>query len=675
MKKLSIFIIVLFISFWQVNGQELCFRDSINVLNYSINLSILDFEGKTISGNTELKVLPVYNNSNNFALELKGLNVDSIFVNQVKNQNWVYKNEKITIQTEQKYNKTDTVQVNIYYQGRPVKDARWGGFYFSKTDAFNMGVGMASYPHGFGRVWYPCIDNFTDKATYDYFITVSAKNTAVCSGELISVKENKNKTKTFHWQLSDEISTYISSVAVAEYEVIETIYKGIERDIPVKIYVSSEKANKVEDIFANLHKALKVYENLFGAYSWQRAGYVEVSFNAGAMEHATNIAYPSYAFSSYGKRETLMTHELSHAWFGNLVTCKTSEDMWLNEGWASYCEALFIEFAYGKKQAKEYVRDNHFNVITGTHISDKGYLAVAGVSKENTYGSTVYDKGSDVVHSLRGYMGDSLFFGGVKEYLNKFAFKTASSNDLCEFLSSYSGIDLTDFFDYYVRTPGFNFYEITGHKTKKNNKNYSVTIDVTQRTVHSKNNILNNSFLEITFLSENYEKQTEIFEFSGKKGQNTFTIPFEPKSVMLDIDEKISDATIDNYKIIKATGLYEFDKTLTNVNVTNIKDSVFLRMQTNWLPPSNTDIKNYELSPSHYWTVQGILNDNFKAKSRFYYKISGYNDVFVSRGKNIVLLYRPSYKDEWEKIDCFRKTNYYEINELKVGDYVFAKEK
>ncbi len=670
MKKTTLLIISLFFVS-NIFSQTITFRDSIDITHYQISLEIGDYNNQQIKGNTKLEFCPAFDNTKNIKLDLFKLNVDSIFYENKKITTWKYNNEVININLSDKIDKKDTVELIVFYNGKPQKDQRWGGFYFSKKDAFNMGVGMAAYPHSFGRVWFPCVDIFTDKATYDYFITVNNNRTAVCSGLLKEVIDNKNNTKTYHWQIKDEIPTYLSSVAVSNYDLFSKTYNGIEEKIPSDIYVFENKIIKAEKSFKNLHDAVRIFEEKLGAYSWERIGYVETTFNAGAMEHATNVTYPSYAVNGTLKNQDLFVHELSHSWFGNLVTCKTSEDMWLNEGWASYCEALFREFFYDKENYKKYVRENHFKVLTNTHLRDGAYFSVYGIPHTKTYGSTVYDKGADVVHCLRGYMSDSLFFASAKNYLKEFAYKNADTEDLKNSFSKTSNIDLTDFFDFWIYSKGFTFFEIISHNNYEKDGKYYTEIEVRQRLIAAKN-YANSNRIEIFFMNEEMEFKKRVFEFSGELGKKTFELPFKPIAIYLDLEEKTADATVDNYKFIETKGNYDFDATLVKIKLLNIIDKAFLRVQNCWIEPEGVN-KKYELN-THYWKIEGASHEKIDGEIKFYYKNNYYTDKFANNKNNIILLYRATPKTKWRKIEFKNNKKEGCIScEINLGEYVFAK--
>ncbi len=652
--------------------------DSLDVINYDINLNITDFTNKIISGYTLLKIVPKVNNLTNIPLDLQQLTIDSIFVDSIKTTSFNYNDTLINIAVLP-YNVTDTILVKIYYHGTPQIDpSSWGGFYFQGDYAYNLGVGFDSNPHNYGRVWFPCVDDFVDRATYDYRITVKNGYFAVCNGTLIDTTYNGNNTHTFYWRLHNTIPTYLSSVAVSRYVAVTDTFNGLTGQIPIEIYVPENDSLNAVNSFINLKNVLTGFENDFGPYRWERVGYVAVPFSSGAMEHATNIAYPLAVINGSLSYEYLYAHELSHHWFGDLVTCKTAEDMWLNEGWASYCEAIFNENIYGKEAYKNYSRNNHKNVLLTTHITDNGYRAVYGIPSEYTYGSTVYDKGADVAKTIRGYLGDSLFFETIKAYLDTFAYKPASSFDFRDFISSYTGIDMTDFFDTWVFSPGFVHFSLDSFNVVNNAGNYDVTVYMKQK-LKEINSFANSNRIPITFADDNWNFYNSVVKFSGETGSQIFTLPFNPKHIFVDKEEQIQDATTDRYFIISNAGDYNFDNEYAYVTINNLDDSCMLRVVHNWVAPDSlkTPIPGLFLSDNRYYNVEGILPSNFSASIKFKFTKSLNekldNNLLTNVSDSLVLLYRKSPKYDWQIIP-FIKTGsntagYLFDDSLKLGQY------
>ena len=207
------------------------------------------------------------------------------------------------------------------------------------------------------------------------------------------------RSKTWHWHLSDAIPTYLSSVAVGPFMCISDVYNGQAEEISIQLWAHPSDSSSTVQTFSKLKQVLQAFEECFGPYRWQRVGYVMVPFDGGAMEHATNIAFPESSLGGGLATENLYAHELSHHWFGDLITCASAPDMWINEGWASFCENIFKEKVYGFESAQSHLMANHLKVLQTAHTDDGGYYAVAGVPHNITYGTTVYDKGADVVHT------------------------------------------------------------------------------------------------------------------------------------------------------------------------------------------------------------------------------------------------------------------------------------
>ncbi len=653
--------------FFNITAQPENF-DNFDVLNYNIEITIKRLSDKEITGKTGIKLVPV-KEIKTINLDLLDFEINQIFVSGKEYKNFNYKNNKIKITFDKKMSQKDTLNISIFYKGKPGKDKRWGGFFFGDDYAFNIGVGMSADPQCFGRVWFPCHDNFTDKATYNYKITVPYPYVAVCSGVFQNRTDNETaETTTFIWKQNQEISTYLSSVAIAKYKELNLFHFGISKKIPISIYVTEDRLQKAEASFENLSKCISAYENSYGEYRWDRVGYVGVNFNSGAMEHACNIAYPNYAIDGTLKNETLYAHELAHSWFGNLVTCKTPSDMWLNEGWARFSEAVFTENIYGKEAYKNYIRNNHKKVLELAHVYDGEYLPVAGVSHEHTYSSTVYNKGADVVHTLRKYMGDSLFFATSKAYLDKFAYKSASTEDLKNFFSEYSGINLENFFKSWIYTAGFPHFSISNFEKDKNN---IAKITIEQR-LKARKLFSEDNKIELSFFSDTLGRFDTTVIFSGKEQIYNIKLPFESNNVFLDLDEKISDASISNYKIVDKSDMYIFENTNFRMHAGKPDKKSIVNCVYHYLGAGNTD---FEISKEHYWTISGT-SENFKGDALFY--IDTKEQGIKLDVRKFKLYYRNSPKQKWESINFMLKARtdsraYFVVENFKFGEYSVGK--
>jgi hypothetical protein len=670
-------------------GNKASISDSIDVLHYDIHLRMVNLSTKRISGYTDVEIAPLVNGITSFRLWLQSLSVDSIRINGTPATFIDYNDTLMRVGLPVSMGTADTFTARIYYHGLPVTDpSTWGGFYFTSDSnfAYNLGVGFESVPHNYGRVWFPCIDDFVDRATYDCYITTKSDKMAVCGGTLISGTDHGDGTKTWHWNLQHSIPTYLASVAVGPYVPVNGTFSGMLGNIPTALYVRASDTNATKASFIHLNDMLSVFENRFGPYRWERVGYVGVPFNSGAMEHVTNIAYPLACLTGTLGYEDLSTHELSHMWFGDLVTCATAEDMWINEGWASYCEAIFKEGYYGRASYNLHVRNNHKSVVQFSHVEDNGYRALYGIPPEYTYSTTVYDKGADVAHTLRGYLGDSLFFPAMQNYFTDYAFNHISSIEMRDYLSVQTGVDLTSFFDAWVFAPGFPHFSIDSFNVSGNGP-CNVTVNVRQRLNHAPA-MANDNILDVTFMNAMGNEFTDTIHFSGALGQKIFTVPFVPAAVILDKYDKISDALTSNSMVIKTIGSKDFLTTYCVLDVTFVTDSAWVRVEHNFVPPdplktTNADIKR--LSDYRYWKVDGLFPTGFVAKAKFRYNrstsaTSGYLDnIFMpttTSKDSLLLLYRQGPGDEWQiepaLISGTSSTGDLIVDVVKRGEYTLA---
>ncbi|MBC7426301.1 MAG: T9SS type A sorting domain-containing protein [Bacteroidia bacterium] len=659
--------------------------DSFSITHTTINLSIRNFSAKQIAGSATLQVKTKINTAS-IKLDLDNLIVDSVYNFNTK---LLYSRPtgKVNITLEKTYLLGDSLQLKIFYHGKPAADpGGWGGFYFTGEHAFNLGVGFTANPHTYGRAWFPTVDHFEIHSTYEFFITTDSNYLAMCNGILQNYPPIINGTKTWHWMLGQPIAPYLASVSVAKYTPVISTYTGPYRSFPVWLGSVAADTAKAKLSFVNLHSCIGIFENKYGPQTFDKVGFNMVPFTGGAMEHASNITFPEFAVDGTTNNETLMAHELSHHWWGNTITCKTPEDMWLNEGWASYSEKLFLENQYGKEAYKNEVRKTHFEVLRFAHIRDAGARAVSGVPHDYTYGAHVYKKGADVVHTLRGYLGDSLFFSGAKSFLETYKFQNVSSEDLRNFLQSKSQRPVNEFFDNWIFEPGFAHAEIVS--VKKNGSKMMVTI-VQKSKFTSK--LYERLPMEVCFFDANRKvfnkeilisKETETFEFD---------IPFNVVYTCLDFDEKISDAITDKAVKVYQTGSIDLNEALMQVNIKSINDTALLRVEHHWVGPDHGFNGIQYPMPSNYrfWTVGGVWPTGFSADATISYDGRtppsgnlGYLDhtLIKKTEDSLTLLYRPDPLSPWsvykgQVVNSNGKLDKYgtiTIKDLKQGDYVLA---
>lgn len=656
--------------------------DTFDVLSYEINASFLQYQAnKEIEATTVLRIIPKIN-TRSVTLDLLGLNVRGVKIDGV-NADFQYTSPKLLVTSTDIL--ADTFLLEVDYFGNPQKDAQWGGFYFTGEYAFNLGVGFAADPHNFGRVWFPCFDNFVDRATYHMNITVDQGLRAYGNGLLDEVVKNTDKTTTYKWVMDEPIPTYLAAVAIAEYEEIEYEVDGI----PVLLTALGEDTANLRSSFENLSPCIKRFVEVYGEHSFNRVGFNIVPFNAGAMEHATNIAYPRYAIANGSKTsETLFAHELAHHWWGNTITCRTQEDMWLNEGWASYSERIFLEAVYGRDRYDEDVEDNHRSVLQFAHVQDGDVLPVSGIGHANTYGRHVYNKGADMVHSLRGMMGDEAFFDACRSFQSDFKFQDVTTDDMRVHFEQFVSFSLIGFFDQWVKTAGFPHFDIL--LARPSADKYKVKIKQTPRfneEVYTGVRVYLSAFspdfnrVDIPVIIDEEEQTFEV------------EVPFEPVYWAFDFDDLISDAVTTDWAVMRDGESIDMTQgMISNLNVNlSSDDSILIRSDHHWAPADGTFgfPDGLQLGRQRYWTVDGVWSEDADISGTITYSglinnspTFGYldNDLIRITEDSLVLLYRPNASSAWSECDGYSKNmgslldkrGTIKLNGIKKGQYCLA---
>ncbi|MFA5417003.1 MAG: M1 family aminopeptidase [Bacteroidales bacterium] len=669
--------ILLYLVFSFVGGISLAqsVGDTINALHYNIHLDHVNTNDRTISGFTEITFVTKLAGLTQIPLDLEALEVDSVVING--NRHFFSQAEKtMHILFTNPLMMFDTISAKIYYHGQPFHED-WGGYHFSGDYTFNLGVGFVSIPHNLGKTWFPCVDDFADRATYDVYTTLDNGLTATGGGTLVEVTNNGDGTTTWHWQLAHEIPTYLVSVATGDYYPYYDSYPGLEDTIPIEIYTRPADSAKVAGTFVNLHSIMHFFESHFGPYPFEKIGYTSTAI--GAMEHAGNIALPHFAFNGGTSFEALYTHELSHMWFGDEVTCSTAEDMWLNEGWATFCEIYYTESLYGHESFITAMRTLQKDVLLKAHVIDGGYWALNNIPQDVTYGKTAYDKGGTVVNALKVYLGDSLFFKATTAYLNHFAYQSVSSEQMRDFFTSYTGIDMSGFFDAWVFTPGTPHFSIDSSKITPFGNEYRVDLYLKQK-YKGADFLAQDVVVQVGFMNEHFQFQIDTVHFSGRTGHSVKTIGFHPMAVMMDPFETACDATTDNFKVFSGPQEYSFPDTYFKLYLDESPDSSLLRVTHHWVAPDSlkTSVEGLRLSPYRYWKMEGFLPDGFNARGRFYYSQGGNLDdgLILSSNDSIVLLYRANPSADWQivpqEIVGPWMIGYIFVNDLKLGEYTLA---
>lgn len=650
--------------------------ENIDVMHYEIHLNEINMADRTLDA-TAVISLKTLTSVDEMKLELKSLNVTSVTSDEAIVNNYSQNGDILSISFENTVPANMEISLTINYGGTTFNES-WGGIHWSNDYVYNLGVGFDSQPHNLGKTWFPCVDNFTDKASYDLYLTIPSDMVSSCGGLLEDSQDNGDGTKTDHWHMSQEIATYLISFAIGDFILWEDTYEGIERNIPINVYAKPNQIDKVEATFANAKFFASFFENTFGPFPFNRISYVSTSL--GCMEHVDNIALASSIITGTSNMDSdyFISHEMAHAWFGNKVTCASAADMWLNEGFATFCNYYYFTELYGDDLYYETMDGVIDEIILSCHTKE-GWLPLNELPLDLTYGTMAYDKGAVVAHTLMNYLGREAFSKAMKYYLNKFDSKSASSQDLCEALSEDTDLDMNNFFEAWVYTPGSPVYYVQHFTTTANGDKFDVNINMVQD--HRGAEYIGDGVrYELTFVDSNWNMHSEMVSWDGQSANITTTLDFEPVAIFCDINNKFADACHDETFIIKQSGDNNLSEIKFKVITEEIGDSTLLRVEHRWVGPISVGEipEGLTISDSRYWTIYRLDKGESIIKGEFQYQDNENYDanLFENENDSIVLLYRPNGACQWQSIDYILQSSSsfgrMTVEQLMSGDYVLG---
>lgn len=674
MKKIYLFLAICFFAL-QINAQT----DSIDVQHYNISLDINNLVKGRHQGNCVLRAKVVNPTNRIIKLNLLNHQVDSVYINGMP-AIYSYLSPNLNVSLPPYVQDNEVVEVSVWYSGSQVIEVYgWGGIHYNPEIIYSLNVAIMDPQHSFARSWFPAQDYFSDKATFNLNITTQSSRKAICGGILDSISTVSDSSSSWHWRIPQEICPYLVAVTIADYCLVEDTVQGVANSFPVQIYCFPADSTVVRGKMNLIKDAFHALESKFGEFRFNRVGYCVTPL--GSMEHVDNISLAYSAAVGQGdQNNSNIVHELGHSWFGNYMGGESELNMWIKEGWTSWSENISFEGHYGKEHAKNYFRNNMEMVLDKMPLSE-GYRILYGVTGADVYSTTTYRKGAAVVHTLRGYLGDSIFFPAVRSMLNNYGYGIINTFQMRDYLSSVTNIDLNDFFNFYVLDSGYNHYSISN---KQFNGNIA-TITINQRTIANANGGCQSSRVPITFIDENWNKEKRIIEFNGLTSTQNIILNINPINCFVDLEEEIADATIDNYKTIAGTGRQDFPNTYFYANVKNNPDSIFIRTTLHWVGneednPLPDGINR--LSQKHYWTIEGEGLEKCEIEGNFYFKIlsgvNNFDNALISKYSSLdslILLYRPNKETEWIAVKTSRPNNtegYLTLNSLWEGDYIMG---
>ena len=495
-----------------------------DVTHYELNL-FPDFEQKTLGGSVRIHFTSLVNGLDRIDLDL----YDNMSVNSARHGNsllvWSHANDILSLQLDQPLALGEAIDVLVSYEGTPLP-VGFMGLQFLEHDGVPI-VASLSEPY-FARSWWPCKDVPTDKATVE--LTCLTPETYYCAGNgTLTNANNIPGLGTFYtWTETYPVSTYLVSIAATNYVGWNESYTapgGQTMEIEYRVF--PEDLPKALVDFENTIEMIDFYVSIFGQYPFidEKYGMAEFVFD-GAMEHNTMTSYGNVLITGDKFYERLVGHELAHHWWGNSVTVSDWEEVWLHEGFATYSEALWIEYKYGFDDYHQFMRQNSAYAV--------GFWGPVSPPTP-LFGGTVYSKGAWVLHMLRHVIGDNDFFQILSQFAAspQLAYGNATIADFVALSESITGIDLDWFFDQWLYRVGRPDYRISWNAVEVGEQ-YQITLSLEQIQESELYLMPIDIVVDVEGGSESF-----VIWSSSAKQVTTLLVSGEPLDVRIDPDDWI----------------------------------------------------------------------------------------------------------------------------------------
>jgi aminopeptidase N len=355
--------------------------------------------------------------------------------------------------------------VKVYYEGNPKEAVRapWDGG-LSWTRDSNGKHFAATSCQGIGAsIWWPNKDHMYDEVD-SMLISVNVPKGLmnISNGRLKKIEEFED-TNTYHWYVSNPINNYGVNINIGDYVEFSEVYDGEKGKLDMIYYVLRDNIERAKTQFKDAVKMMDAFEYWFGPYPFYEDSFKIVEVPYLGMEHQSSITYGNKYMKGYLGRDLSRTgwglkfdyiiiHEAGHEWFANNITYKDIADMWIHESFTTYSENLFLDYHYGKEASSEYV--------IGTRAGITNSAPMIGPYGVNQRGSDIYNKGANVLHTIRQIANSDEKWRMILRGLNKdFYHQTVETKQIENYISEKMGYDLSTFFDQYLRTTNIPVFE------------------------------------------------------------------------------------------------------------------------------------------------------------------------------------------------------------------------
>ena len=447
------------------------------------------------------------------------------------------RDDELRVQLAQPAKSGEKFEVELKYEGKPTS-----GLYFILPDKDNPGRAKEIWTQGEAEDthhYIPIYDYPNDRTTSEMILTVPGDWLTVSNGKLLSVQDAPNGQKTWTWRQSLPVSTYLISFVAGEYKE----KKDTWHNIPITYNVPRGMEDTIDPTFRHTKEMLDFFSDRFGVtYPWDQYAQTAVDeFVASGMENvsattlaARDMVHAELASEKPEAADGLISHEMTHQWFGDLVTCKDWTNTWLNEGFATFGATLWEEHYYGvDASGYRYWREQN------SWMQSKELYSIPIVTRDINdsveYVGNVYDKAGWVIHMLREQMGDEAFFRALKHYLDANRLQNVVSADLAKAVEESSGTNVDQFFDQWIYGAGAPRFIV---RSSYDDAGMKVSLSVKQTQKVEGHVGLFRVPVNVSITTSSGEK---LFPIEISKADETFTFPVDgpPLMVLFDKGDKV----------------------------------------------------------------------------------------------------------------------------------------
>ncbi len=491
-----------------------------------------DFDSKKISAKASYIIMPVARPISHVELDAAGLEFESITVNGNK-ASFETRAKSVNVDLGLELSLDSSAEIEIEYQSSPKK-----GLYFRGPTKDFPGRNVHLFTQGQAedsKYWYPCYDYPNMRFTSEMIVTSPENMVAVSNGSLVSVDETSDGKKKWHFSQPIPHCSYLLSLIVGDYEKISEERGGLS----VEYYVPKDRRSDAPRSFHKTPQMMDFFGRVTGVkYPYPKYAQTVVSdFMFGGMENisATTLTektlHDERAHLDF-QSENLVSHELAHQWFGDYVTCKDWSHAWLNEGFATYFNALFREYDEGFDDF-QYTMQMNFEKLSDD--CDERYHRQIVENRywdpEEMFDSHAYEKGAWVLNGIRGVLGDELFWKAIRKYLATYKVSAVETSDFRKILEEVSGQNFEQFFNDWLYSPGFPNYLADYSLDEKSGLGKLVIEQVNAEVDGTP--IFANPF-DLVFTFSNGSKKTEKISMTQKKNSFFFSLAEKPVNVSFD---------------------------------------------------------------------------------------------------------------------------------------------